>query len=344
LSRVTGLVGQTSEGCKILSEYGAVIILGIRNCMRPSFNFEEALRYVSGLCLNLLSKSIHIGPALCDAGIYFAARVGIFPALSRYINIAYVEDYPTSKTQLLGLKWTYRQLEMTHNRARQGVLSLLTGWKSSGIPDCDEVRKPSFAQLAQKSHAMYSAYVDALGKAGAREALWHEWLQPELTPMPSLTWSEPALNAADGDINQSDDEHQSTKLREELRAETFFDAFIEAKDLYRAKDLRHFVLKGEDISDQTVPKILLDKYPTKDEYGTQSDMQLRNALLSLYLRHGISNVDSATLRRDIHSVRGLTRAMEELLSDAEDLLQVIWVEDGAGYGFHVRKDDSLEQG
>ncbi|KAI9742640.1 MAG: hypothetical protein M1818_003781 [Claussenomyces sp. TS43310] len=350
LSRVTGLVAQTSEGCQLLASYGSAVTMAIKNCLEGNADFRNALKVLNGLCLNIKSKSLSVGPALCDAGMYLAARSGVMPAISRYIETALEERYPVSRNQLLALEWTRRLIEprymedttkSTLSTIRKDVLSLLTGWASCGTPDRGEERKPCFASLVGDSHYMYSAYVKTLGKMGASEALWHEWSQPQLTPMPlphRKTFPRHELKNPSADGLLTTDAGGNTMAREELRADRFFGAFLRAKDLQRARVLSQSMSRADEDLHPPWATATEPASPPRPRGDLGDKWHWRSALLGFYERHGIGEVGRARITKDLHNIRPLLLP-RALLPEIEHLLAVEWIEGqgGDGPGFHVSK-------
>lgn len=200
LRRTTHLMATTSEGCKFLSDNGSVIVDAIRSC-RIHTDLPPATKIVSfinALSQRLGNHGIDLGEPLCDAGMYYAAKSLSLRALKKYLEAAVASDcspFPSKHrknalqivTNRFGQFCSGTIVENTfpHNgRLKECILELLTGWDGGEVPGPETYRKPSFASLIRDNDDMYYRYITCLGCLGASDILWHEWMDPGLTPIP----------------------------------------------------------------------------------------------------------------------------------------------------------------
>ncbi|KAI9766479.1 MAG: hypothetical protein M1839_004900 [Geoglossum umbratile] len=71
----------------------------------------------------------------------------------------------------------FRAWECSGARKRREALNILTGWETAGVASPNETRDVSFETfLDRQSVPMFAEYVLSLGRLGASEAIWQEWL------------------------------------------------------------------------------------------------------------------------------------------------------------------------
>jgi hypothetical protein len=197
LRRTTHLIATTLEGCKFLSVNGSAVTDAIRACRVYSHpTQQEVLCFINALTQRIENQGLDPGQPLYDAGIYYAVKSACPWALKRYLERMVANNYSVvpskHRKNALSLAVKHpvsvlqedRPFRMT-NLFRSSMLSFLTGWEIDGVPSHGESRKPCFASLICGSSDMYYRYITGIGRLGAGEALWHEWTNPELTPIPA---------------------------------------------------------------------------------------------------------------------------------------------------------------
>jgi hypothetical protein len=202
ISRITALMTNTVDGCKLVSSNGAFILHTIGGQV-PLKNLRrmDTLKYINAVIQKLETIGVDPGPQWYGAGMNNAAKTLSYPALKKYIDIAMTKKDTDEKIDMkhlrLGLEYAVSWPINTEGRRRErsidkkdskgDLLRLLTGWDNLGVPEGDEKRKPCFALLLQDDRAMYEAYIKNLAKLEAYEALWYEFNHVDLTPTPGCT-------------------------------------------------------------------------------------------------------------------------------------------------------------
>jgi hypothetical protein len=203
LQRIVSMLSSTREGCQFLAENGKSVVEGIRLCRKlqgkqgslVEVSRSMVLRLLNNLQRNMESKGIEIGTDLCNAGIYYASKDTVLPAVKLYLEISSRNSYPTNNHTGRGV----RNLQKSYQayvaddksksplsaKRRSEILTLITGWEDGDAPRLGEKRKLSFASLLcqedRASHSLdmtqtlYPRYIGALGEMGLHNALWAEW-------------------------------------------------------------------------------------------------------------------------------------------------------------------------
>jgi len=280
--------------------------------MTPS----DALVYLNNLTSSMRKKEIAIGPSLCHAGIYYASKALVLPAVRVYLHITAEQSYPPNWRTEYAMERLCARLRHEppiHTRTwgawrvgdwrRRDVLSLMTGWESGGVQEVGEKRKACFGTILREDPEMYTKYLLALGALGASEAIWHEW----------STVSSPLLN----------------ELNWKGRVEAFVTAFLVAKDSHRA------LMVFNSISEGPVHGLASSSADSKSEPQSQK-IKIQEMLLRHCHLHGMSPEVYGWLVEEI--TKAMSHELHEALPTIERLLEVDWVNTG-GEGFHVRKED-----
>src|SRR6185369_4004371 len=92
----------TQKGCKVLATHGVGVVEAIRNCRRKQgqkgkemVSHVMVLRLLNNLQLIMGSKGVEIGPAICNAGLYYASIDANLPAIKLYLDISLRNGYPS---------------------------------------------------------------------------------------------------------------------------------------------------------------------------------------------------------------------------------------------------------
>ncbi|KAH0551137.1 hypothetical protein GP486_007522, partial [Trichoglossum hirsutum] len=152
---------------------------------------------------------LEYGPDLdfryCVVGLRYAAWTGSLPAMKamkRYLNACrgqhlripddtwagivtrIVRFASTATRPNLPVVWggleawkTFEGLRSSMAWRRKEALSLLTGWETAGVGGPNETRDISLESfLDRRNTPMFAEYLMSLGRLGASEAIWQEWL------------------------------------------------------------------------------------------------------------------------------------------------------------------------
>ncbi|KAH8805541.1 hypothetical protein F5884DRAFT_799763 [Xylogone sp. PMI_703] len=189
LQRVITILSQTEEGCKFLLSHMKDVKFILDNSTKHSSDYLNILVTINNLVASIHSKGLEIDSYLCNIGLHFASRLNSHLAVRKYLDIAIKNSYrPNYQSRKAALRLAVPKLPLAAPRLwlkgeddeRQDILTLLTGWKSNGIPATNEVQQPCFSILAHQNHSsrpLYLGYIQALGELGAAEALWYEFNQ-----------------------------------------------------------------------------------------------------------------------------------------------------------------------
>lgn len=201
LHRIITMLSSTAEGCTFLASNGDAIVQGILNCRRSqrsengpgSTTSSMVLTLLNNLFLSMQSKGVEYGEDLCNIALYYASKTCCLRSMRRYLDISESGSYSASRH-------TPHSIENLAKGVRRGpafhtswtgsmnpleraktALELLTGWKSGGVPQPGEERRPCFACIildrtpTKFRRLSYCNYIGSLGYIGASDALWHEW-------------------------------------------------------------------------------------------------------------------------------------------------------------------------
>lgn len=298
------LLSSTREGCLFLAEHGQFVLNSIRRCRKSQADKlyheevtpEMTLSLLNNLRLNMNSKGVGMGAALCNAGLYYAVKALNLPAVRLYLQYMRQAQYTPSWRARGALASLFRAVEGGPHRrigdATQKVaaLELITGWEGGTKPRGGEPRIICFAGLAfgnaQKEFCftIYPKYIMGLGELGLTDAIYAEWMAPDESRMDKLIRG---------------DEH----LR--FRAQLFAVAFLLAKEPQRALQILESVpTDHEDPSTPTYDSLPLrdwrPQWSPKDERDLKispksSPMWLLSVLYDHYHFHNC---------RPIHGLRG----------------------------------------
>jgi muconolactone delta-isomerase len=261
LARQLTMLSTTDEGCHFLASKGTLVYNVIRKCRMHGFDkgtsekvtvvkISEVVELLNNLTRNMISRGKRIGHGIYNAGLYYASKASILPAIKMYLEIGRRDKYHTFtgfEVAMMNLQSEYTKRISPPTRwaawkgnvqKREEMLKLITGWDSSEV----SFREAIFASNYPKvQRGAYRRYILGIGEMGFRDALWGEWR------------SRPAFFA---DSN------------EELRAQLFAMAFVLAKDQDRALGV-------------------LDIWAKRSEYRNP-DPDLRAELFSMhYSFHGL---------------------------------------------------------
>jgi hypothetical protein len=196
LSRITSLLTRTVEGCKFVASNGALFLdrVGMKppsDLKRRGTGTQRKLKYINAVIQKLQAMGVDAGPQWYKAGLENAVKALHCPALKKYIDIAFTRKdiFKLRSTIEQTVAWSFDVRDIDENNSmKDDLLNLLTGWENLGVPEGDEHRKPCFALLLNDDLGMYEAYIDALDKLGAYNALWHELYHldsPRISPRTS---------------------------------------------------------------------------------------------------------------------------------------------------------------
>jgi hypothetical protein len=199
LRRTTHLMAMSLEGCRFLSNNAGTIVQALKSCrIHEGASTDRILSFINALTQRIEGQGVDPGEPLCDAGMYYAARSGCVTALRRYLEATVAYDYSVVPSQhrmdalSVAVRCGSKGQALTGGdypvlvagRVRDATLDLLTGWDGDGVPSPGQYRKPCFASLINGNDMMYYRYITGLGRLQATDILWHEWMNPELTPIP----------------------------------------------------------------------------------------------------------------------------------------------------------------
>lgn len=293
LRRTTETIAKKPQGCKYLSTNGKIIVKAIRQARCTEQCTPSAvLKYINALAQRL-STTNYLEPdtPLCEAALYYAAKISNYPAMKTYIDHLSAKSDPVGPHRVKALGIAVMRLEhpwisstspmngsqnptLIDEHRRAAVLRLLTGWERGGVPSFSgeevhrqEEREASFATLIHGDATMYATYITSLGKVGARDALWYEWRNQEVMPEPVSPANLSSEGTGNGKVNQPID-----------RSAIFLEAFLLAGDPRRAFQVF------------CISEVPCDQKP---DLSDNSLCQFREVLLSHYRRHGLSDVEVA---------------------------------------------------
>ena len=190
--RIIFNLSATDEGCKFLAMNGKSVIKGMRKASKTPALMD--LRLLNNLRRNLESHGVQIGSDLCNAGIYFASKATVLPALKMYLDIlsrnSYRANNYTGQAAELLLK-AYAEIANNETLApklrktqQDEILKLITGWQAdlvTGKENCGVntlasvlVHRDNTVSLTQESPP-YSVYIRALGEIGLISTIWSEY-------------------------------------------------------------------------------------------------------------------------------------------------------------------------
>ncbi len=333
-SRIISLLTRTIDGCRFVASHGPIFLNSIRvkpssDLRRQKVRGQKKLKFINSVIQKLESMGIDPGPQWYGAGLYNAMKASHCPALKKYIDIAVTRkdafklDIHLLQGTLEEISWPFdttgrRCISIEDSSMRDDLLKLLTGWENFGVPNGDECRKPCFALLVQDDRAMYEAYIAALAKLEACDALWHEFNHVDLTPIAGWT-------------------SRSNDFASFERADIFVKAFIRVRDPLRALQVLHqhrrlnrdhFCL----VTDQTPSKdnhpSLINQAITPSEsilsipdLSQDRRMDLRRALADKYLMEEVCDVNKGILFKDLKRLNLYT---PENMSDLVRALSAYW--------------------
>jgi hypothetical protein len=220
------------------------------------------------------SKGLEIGPALCNAGLYYSSVTDTSESLAMYLQIMVANGYELTEYTPWALNQVLRKVrpmdlsQATTNRLTDHtVLSLVTGTEPDG-PICPlEQRNPSFASLLRQNQPedlatrLYTIYLVTLGKIGAGKHLMQEYQTAQNSQVSHVPRS------LRGDENSV------------RRAQLFAVAFILARDVENAAAILKNGLVPEEHrgEENTVRPIISSLYRShKIEIAANFDSQLRS--------------------------------------------------------------------
>ncbi len=200
------LLSSTKEGCLFLAGHGQFVLNSIRRCRKSQVDKlyheevtpEMTLTLLNNLRLNMISKEVGIGAALCNAGLYYAVKALNLPAIRVYLQSMRQYQYVPSWRARAALASLFRAVHGGPHRkigdaARKVVaLELITGWEGGHKPRGGKPRNTCFAGLAfgntqqEFCFTIYPKYIMGLGELGLTEAIYAEWMAPDENRMDRL--------------------------------------------------------------------------------------------------------------------------------------------------------------
>jgi hypothetical protein len=232
LARQLTMLSTTDEGCHFLASNGMLVYNAIRKCRMHGFDrqksgpvsvvrISEVLEMLNNLTRNMMGRGVDIGDGIYNAGLYYASKASILPAIKMYLEIGLRHNYHAYQ----GFEFALRNLQLEyatgispptrwaawkeHGERREELLKLITGWNSSGR-SFRELIFTSKHPDPETQRSAYRRYILGIGEMGFSDALWEEWQ------------SQPAVLAIS---------------REGLQAQLFAMAFVLAKDRDRALEV-----------------------------------------------------------------------------------------------------------
>jgi hypothetical protein len=197
LERMLVMLSTTTEGCKFLATKGKVVVQAIRRIRKAGFGtFDETgykapevkismvVELLNNLTRNMTSRGVEIEDCICCAGLYYASKASLLPAVKMYLDIARRHGYrfdwkfgeavrnlmfDYTKENIAPKRWAAWKDEASR---REDVLKLITGW------NFEEVSCSHFISTAENwkgTITPYSSYIVGLGEMGFSNALWDEW-------------------------------------------------------------------------------------------------------------------------------------------------------------------------
>jgi hypothetical protein len=173
---------------------------------RCGFTHGEALAVFNSISSILLKSGSGLDFKYCMLGLKIASRAGspyAMRAIKQYLNAcrdptrqpnetwmevvkrisksAGTTQCPRSPTASSGRStdaWkNFEAWGCSGARRRRETLNILTGWETAGISGPNENREISFETfLDRRNMPMFAEYILSLGRLGASEAIWQEWL------------------------------------------------------------------------------------------------------------------------------------------------------------------------
>lgn len=296
LDRIISLLTRTSEGCKFVASNGTIFLNKI---ISPS---QRKLKCINAVVQRLGGMGVDAGPQWHRAGLETALKGLCGPALKKYIDIAVKRKdmFNLQNTLEHTLVWSFNARHDDENiSVKDDLLKLLTGWENSGFPEGDEQRKLCLALLTKDDLGFYGAYIDALDRLQAYNALWYEFnhISPSQVSM-STSKNDPAVSFERVKIF----ERVFMRLRNPLQMLKF---------LYKQRQPRS--------SDA-------DEFPSKSILSTprisrDRKMKIRNALEKNYRSEGFSDIAEERLRLDLELIDMYT---PQNMSDMMAMLSAYW--------------------
>ena len=159
------------------------LIIGLRNA--PSTPAEFAAFEIIFARLRYLR--VEPNKALLITGLKYAARVGSFEALARYLTLLASHGHQIDAEQLRKLLWNLHDYlqkytsetdQSWHSRRRkQQLLRILTGWQSGGVGRPKKERQLClFMAISQHNVSYWDSYASLLRKVGGKDVVFGEWL------------------------------------------------------------------------------------------------------------------------------------------------------------------------
>jgi hypothetical protein len=215
LQTMVSILSSTEEGCAFLAENSERVVNGIGNCRYRHKNddgnprgipVDRILKFLNNLNLKMGSRGFRIGAHLCNAGLYYAAKVGAIPAVKMYLTMSQEAMYPINRHTELALFHLSMLLrdELTGSKVltpwgphSDTVRLLLMGWSQDNGLSSENERQSCFVDLLSHERGatfdrtrsetgeigLHSRYLLVLGELGYNQTLFHDWQRmgdPEL--------------------------------------------------------------------------------------------------------------------------------------------------------------------
>ncbi|KAI9767875.1 MAG: hypothetical protein M1840_005368 [Geoglossum simile] len=173
---------------------------------RCGFTHEETLAAFNCISSMFLKCGSGLDFKYCMLGLKIASRAGspyAMRAIKQYLNACREPTRQPTETWMKVIKrisksagtiqcprspaaasgrstdaWkNFQAWECSGARKRREALNVLTGWETAGIGSRNETRDISFETfLDRQSTPMFAEYILSLGRLGASEAIWQEWV------------------------------------------------------------------------------------------------------------------------------------------------------------------------
>jgi hypothetical protein len=329
LSRITSLLARTVEGCKFVALNGT-LFLG-RIGMTPPSNLKgqrtgthKKLKYINAVIQRLETMGVDAGPQWYRAGLENAVKALHSPALKKYIDIAFTRKdmFKLQRTLEHTVAWSFDVRDIEENNSMTvDLLKLLTGWENLGVPEGDEHRKPCFALLLNDDLGMYEAYIDALDKLGAYNALWHEFYHldsPQVSPRTSRSDNE-RVGVFDRVL---------TRLRSPLEALKVLNKQGQARSSGKEELVPSSSARQIPSNETHIASSNEGNFPSRSILSTPGldqdrRMKLRRALANKYLTTEFYDINEQSL---LKALKNLELYTPENMSDIVSVLSAYWTE------------------
>jgi len=195
LARQLTMLSTTDYGRRFLANKSNTVYDAIRKCRKQGFDkgtwekvaevkISEVVELLNNLTRNMTRRSVGAEVDLYNAGLYYASKASILPAIKMYLEIGFRHGY----NPYWGFERAMRNLQSEYatgispptrwaawkgnGQRRDEILKLITGWNSSDVSFREAIFSADYPVTQANA---YKSYVLGIGEMGFSDALWEEW-------------------------------------------------------------------------------------------------------------------------------------------------------------------------